>query len=217
MSKLLTGTVFVCVFYSVCKAYTNSVYSLSMCVWVCVGFFNMDGQPKSMTSPSTGLTEEELGHIGHIASSVPVEDFTIHGGRQPRTYTQTHKPIHTRVEDKYSVTYVHAHISSYVCVCVRSESYTKGSCGDGGPACVWLGSRRVHGLWLTAQGGNTHTSQRTGRGERNLQVLPSPLRQPLSMLGLYVVLKSLVWQPYVLFVIAELYIYVLFGIVHICC
>uniref|UniRef100_A0A8C7N6H2 2-oxoglutarate dehydrogenase complex component E1 n=1 Tax=Oncorhynchus kisutch TaxID=8019 RepID=A0A8C7N6H2_ONCKI len=44
------------------------------------GFFNMDGQPKSMTSPSTGLTEEELGHIGHIASSVPVEDFTIHGG-----------------------------------------------------------------------------------------------------------------------------------------
>uniref|UniRef100_A0A8C8CBL4 2-oxoglutarate dehydrogenase complex component E1 n=1 Tax=Oncorhynchus tshawytscha TaxID=74940 RepID=A0A8C8CBL4_ONCTS len=45
-----------------------------------VCFFKMDGQPKSMTSPSTGLTEEELGHIGHIASSVPVEDFTIHGG-----------------------------------------------------------------------------------------------------------------------------------------
>ncbi|KAK6316280.1 hypothetical protein J4Q44_G00138040 [Coregonus suidteri] len=44
------------------------------------GFFNVDGQPKSMTSLSTGLPEEELGHIGHIASSVPVEDFTIHGG-----------------------------------------------------------------------------------------------------------------------------------------
>ncbi|XP_019908195.1 oxoglutarate (alpha-ketoglutarate) dehydrogenase a (lipoamide) isoform X1 [Esox lucius] len=44
------------------------------------GFFNLDGQPKSMTCPSTGLTEEELTHIGQVASSVPVEDFTIHGG-----------------------------------------------------------------------------------------------------------------------------------------
>ncbi|XP_062310807.1 oxoglutarate (alpha-ketoglutarate) dehydrogenase a (lipoamide) isoform X2 [Osmerus eperlanus] len=44
------------------------------------GFFTLDGQPKSMSSPSTGLTEEELAHIGQVASSVPVEDFTIHGG-----------------------------------------------------------------------------------------------------------------------------------------
>ncbi|XP_071011359.1 2-oxoglutarate dehydrogenase complex component E1-like [Oncorhynchus clarkii lewisi] len=44
------------------------------------GFFNVDGQPKSMTSQSTGLPEEELVHIGYIASSVPVEDFTIHRG-----------------------------------------------------------------------------------------------------------------------------------------
>uniref|UniRef100_A0A8C7VSP0 2-oxoglutarate dehydrogenase complex component E1 n=1 Tax=Oncorhynchus mykiss TaxID=8022 RepID=A0A8C7VSP0_ONCMY len=44
------------------------------------GFFNLDGQPKSLTCPSTGLTEEELTHIGQVASSVPVEDFTIHGG-----------------------------------------------------------------------------------------------------------------------------------------
>ncbi|XP_031659102.1 2-oxoglutarate dehydrogenase, mitochondrial isoform X1 [Oncorhynchus kisutch] len=44
------------------------------------GFFNVDGQPKSMTSLSTGLPEEELVHIGYIASSVPVEDFTIHRG-----------------------------------------------------------------------------------------------------------------------------------------
>uniref|UniRef100_A0A8C8EHM6 2-oxoglutarate dehydrogenase complex component E1 n=1 Tax=Oncorhynchus tshawytscha TaxID=74940 RepID=A0A8C8EHM6_ONCTS len=43
-------------------------------------FFNLDGQPKSLTCPSTGLTEEELTHIGQVASSVPVEDFTIHGG-----------------------------------------------------------------------------------------------------------------------------------------
>ncbi|XP_078285167.1 2-oxoglutarate dehydrogenase complex component E1 isoform X6 [Rhinoraja longicauda] len=44
------------------------------------GFFTLDGQPKSMTCPSTGLTEDMLNHIGNIASSVPVEDFTIHGG-----------------------------------------------------------------------------------------------------------------------------------------
>lgn len=33
-----------------------------------------------MTCPSTGLTEDILTHIGNVASSVPVEDFTIHGG-----------------------------------------------------------------------------------------------------------------------------------------
>lgn len=45
------------------------------------GFFTLDGQPRSMTCPSTGLNEEDLTHIGQVASSVPVEDFTIHGGR----------------------------------------------------------------------------------------------------------------------------------------
>ncbi|KAK1892247.1 2-oxoglutarate dehydrogenase mitochondrial [Dissostichus eleginoides] len=44
------------------------------------GFFTLDGQPKAMSCPSTGLTEEMLNHIGGVASSVPVEDFTIHGG-----------------------------------------------------------------------------------------------------------------------------------------
>ncbi|XP_073675720.1 oxoglutarate (alpha-ketoglutarate) dehydrogenase a (lipoamide) isoform X1 [Garra rufa] len=44
------------------------------------GFFTLDGQPKSMSCPSTGLSEEELTQIGQVASSVPVEDFTIHGG-----------------------------------------------------------------------------------------------------------------------------------------
>ncbi|XP_048474701.1 2-oxoglutarate dehydrogenase complex component E1 isoform X1 [Rhincodon typus] len=44
------------------------------------GFFTLDGQPKSMKCPSTGLSEETLAHIGNVASSVPVEDFTIHGG-----------------------------------------------------------------------------------------------------------------------------------------
>uniref|UniRef100_A0A673HG75 2-oxoglutarate dehydrogenase complex component E1 n=1 Tax=Sinocyclocheilus rhinocerous TaxID=307959 RepID=A0A673HG75_9TELE len=45
-----------------------------------VSFFTLDGQPKSMSCPSTGLNEEVLSHIGQVASSVPVEDFTIHGG-----------------------------------------------------------------------------------------------------------------------------------------
>ncbi|XP_073771330.1 2-oxoglutarate dehydrogenase complex component E1 isoform X3 [Danio rerio] len=44
------------------------------------GFFTLDGQPKTMSCPSTGLSEETLAHIGQTASSVPVEDFTIHGG-----------------------------------------------------------------------------------------------------------------------------------------
>ncbi|KAG9488790.1 hypothetical protein GDO78_005012 [Eleutherodactylus coqui] len=44
------------------------------------GFFTLDGQPRSMSCPSTGLSEEDLNYIGNAASSVPVEDFTIHGG-----------------------------------------------------------------------------------------------------------------------------------------
>lgn len=45
-----------------------------------LGFFTLDGQPRSMTCPSTGLEEDILAHIGSVASSVPVENFTIHGG-----------------------------------------------------------------------------------------------------------------------------------------
>lgn len=45
------------------------------------GFFTLDGQPRSMTCPSTGVNEEDLVHIGKVASSVPVENFTIHGGK----------------------------------------------------------------------------------------------------------------------------------------
>ncbi|KAM4528570.1 2-oxoglutarate dehydrogenase complex component E1 isoform 3-T3 [Odontesthes bonariensis] len=44
------------------------------------GFFTLEGQPKSMSCPSTGISEDELSHIGNIAASVPVEDFVIHGG-----------------------------------------------------------------------------------------------------------------------------------------
>jgi hypothetical protein len=44
------------------------------------GFFNMDGEPKSMTCPATGIPEDVLTHIGNVASSVPLEDFKIHTG-----------------------------------------------------------------------------------------------------------------------------------------
>ncbi|XP_076980756.1 2-oxoglutarate dehydrogenase-like, mitochondrial isoform X4 [Tamandua tetradactyla] len=44
------------------------------------GFFNVDGEPKSMTCPTTGIPEEMLTHIGNVASSVPLEDFKIHVG-----------------------------------------------------------------------------------------------------------------------------------------
>ncbi|XP_028585075.2 2-oxoglutarate dehydrogenase-like, mitochondrial isoform X1 [Podarcis muralis] len=44
------------------------------------GFFNVDGEPKSMTCPPTGIPEDMLIHIGNVASSVPLEGFKIHGG-----------------------------------------------------------------------------------------------------------------------------------------
>ncbi|XP_032868746.1 2-oxoglutarate dehydrogenase-like, mitochondrial isoform X2 [Amblyraja radiata] len=44
------------------------------------GFFDQNGEPKSMTCPPTGITEDVLDQIGNIASSVPVENFIIHRG-----------------------------------------------------------------------------------------------------------------------------------------
>ncbi|XP_065526860.1 2-oxoglutarate dehydrogenase-like, mitochondrial isoform X2 [Lathamus discolor] len=44
------------------------------------GFFNVDGEPKSMSCPPTGISEDLLTHIGNVASSVPVKDFKIHAG-----------------------------------------------------------------------------------------------------------------------------------------
>lgn len=41
----------------------------------------MDGEPKSMTCPTTGIPEDMLTHIGNVASSVPLEDFKIHTGK----------------------------------------------------------------------------------------------------------------------------------------
>lgn len=55
--------------------------------------------------------------------------------------------------------------------CFRFESYPKGPCKYGGSAGVWLGSWRIHGLWLSAQRGDTHSPQWTGCGERHVQVI----------------------------------------------
>ncbi|XP_054654937.1 2-oxoglutarate dehydrogenase-like, mitochondrial isoform X2 [Dunckerocampus dactyliophorus] len=43
-------------------------------------FFTAEGEPKTMSCPPTGLDEEVMQHIGQTASSVPLEDFTIHPG-----------------------------------------------------------------------------------------------------------------------------------------
>lgn len=52
----------------------------------------------------------------------------------------------------------------------RFESYPKGPCKYGVPAHVWLGPWGVYGLWLSAQRGDPCTPQRTGCGERHIQV-----------------------------------------------
>uniref|UniRef100_A0A8C4NE02 2-oxoadipate dehydrogenase complex component E1 n=1 Tax=Eptatretus burgeri TaxID=7764 RepID=A0A8C4NE02_EPTBU len=44
------------------------------------GFFTLDGRPKSMSCPPTGVSEDVLAHIGNVASSVPAPDFTAHSG-----------------------------------------------------------------------------------------------------------------------------------------
>ncbi|XP_077442221.1 2-oxoglutarate dehydrogenase complex component E1 isoform X2 [Vanacampus margaritifer] len=43
-------------------------------------FFAADGRPKTMSCPSSGLPEDDLRHIGTVAASVPVDDFSIHPG-----------------------------------------------------------------------------------------------------------------------------------------
>ncbi|XP_036430123.1 2-oxoglutarate dehydrogenase-like, mitochondrial [Colossoma macropomum] len=43
-------------------------------------FFTVEGEPKCMSYPPTGLTDEVLKHIGEAASSVPLQDFSIHSG-----------------------------------------------------------------------------------------------------------------------------------------
>uniref|UniRef100_A0A4W3HBB5 oxoglutarate dehydrogenase (succinyl-transferring) n=1 Tax=Callorhinchus milii TaxID=7868 RepID=A0A4W3HBB5_CALMI len=44
------------------------------------GFFTLNGEPKSMICQPTGIPKETLQHIGNVASSVPIENFTVHTG-----------------------------------------------------------------------------------------------------------------------------------------
>lgn len=44
-------------------------------------FFTVVEEPKSMSYVPAGLDEEMLQHIGKAASSVPLEDFSIHHGK----------------------------------------------------------------------------------------------------------------------------------------
>lgn len=129
-------------------------------VLLSAGFFTLEGQPKSMSCPSTGISEEELNHIGNVAASVPVEDFTIHGG----TLGYCTVVINTLFMCCRSL-YVSA-----LGLWFRFESYPKGPSKYGEPARVWLGSWGVYGLWLSAQRGDPCTPQRTGCGERHIQV-----------------------------------------------
>uniref|UniRef100_A0A672QXK6 oxoglutarate dehydrogenase (succinyl-transferring) n=1 Tax=Sinocyclocheilus grahami TaxID=75366 RepID=A0A672QXK6_SINGR len=57
-----------------------SLYGNLITVCCFPDFFKPDGEPKSMSCPSTGLNEEVLRHIGEVASSVPLKDFAIHSG-----------------------------------------------------------------------------------------------------------------------------------------
>lgn len=128
-----------------------------------LGFFTLEGQPRSMTCPSTGISEQALSHIGNIAASVPVQDFAIHGGAL--TSHVTKMKIHWMYfQAVLDLDFLHW------CSCCRLESYPKGTCKYGEPATVWLGSRRVYGLWLSAQGGNPCASQWSGCGEGHIQV-----------------------------------------------
>lgn len=77
------------------------------------GFFTLDGQPKSMSCPSTGLTEENLNQIGQVASSVPVEDFTIHGGL---TLHNSYFPYEMKTETQTFVE-INSHSSIRLLVC----------------------------------------------------------------------------------------------------
>lgn len=116
-------------------------------------FFTLDGQPKTMSCNSTGIPEELLCHIGSIASSVPLKDFTIHGGTVHRPPASFKKVRRSRLISLLSF---------------RFDSYLEEPCKHGEPACVRLGSWGIHGLRLSASGWNPCPSQWSRCGEGHL-------------------------------------------------
>lgn len=103
-------------------------------------FFTLDGQPKSMTCPSTGLKEEQLAHMGKVASSVPVDDFTVHGGVFRFTIFTCNRQILTLSD-------LNPFFST------RSGTHPEEQRGDGGEPDSRLGPERVHGFRLPAERG----------------------------------------------------------------
>lgn len=126
-----------------------------LCLPVCApaDFFTLDGQPKTMSCNSTGIPEEQLCHIGSIASSVPLKDFTIHGGTVHHPPASFKKVRESRLRS----------LSSF-----RFDSYLEEPCKHGESARVRLGSWRIHGLWLAASGWNPCTPQWSRCGEGHL-------------------------------------------------
>uniref|UniRef100_A0A672QX90 2-oxoglutarate dehydrogenase complex component E1 n=1 Tax=Sinocyclocheilus grahami TaxID=75366 RepID=A0A672QX90_SINGR len=81
--KLISEGVVTLQEFEVCVSLYGNLITVSLCkVKICCfpDFFKPDGEPKSMSCPSTGLNEEVLRHIGEVASSVPLKDFAIHSG-----------------------------------------------------------------------------------------------------------------------------------------
>lgn len=100
--------------------YSSRAVSCSDVCVVPAGFFTLEGQPKCMSCPSTGIAEEQLSHIGQIAASVPVDDFTIHGG------TRQYGAAVTKCRQT-------PHVSS---LWFRVEAHSQGPSQHGEPACV---------------------------------------------------------------------------------
>lgn len=84
------------------------------------GFFTLDGQPKSMSCPSTGLTEEMLSHIGQVASSVPVDDFTIHGGTFPLPFLHTHSHSYKKADHLYPKSFL-KHVRNWLFLVIQLQ------------------------------------------------------------------------------------------------
>lgn len=56
------------------------LFSKSLWRFVILGFFNVDGEFKSMTCLVTGIFEDVLIYIGDVVSFVFLEDFKIYIG-----------------------------------------------------------------------------------------------------------------------------------------
>lgn len=105
------------------------------------GFFTLDGQPRSMSCPSTGLTEDVLTHIGNVASSVPVENFTIHGGNDPTQAFGGPGPVPTCLQRETGPTHLRSHLGQ-----ARSGA-RRDALSSPSPGPAWSSARRSQPPW----------------------------------------------------------------------